>query len=82
MSELRHEHRVVGFVNAYSSTGTSSGATVDRDELIARTRTHPRGSRAAEIVVIRSEPPRTGTGKLLRRKVPADPTKTTPKVEA
>jgi acyl-CoA synthetase (AMP-forming)/AMP-acid ligase II len=40
--------------------------------LCAWTREHLRGSRAAELVVIRGELPRTDTGKLLRRQVLAD----------
>jgi len=47
-------------------------AKAEPDELCAWTREHLRGSRAAELVVIRSELPRTDTGKLLRRQVLAD----------
>jgi acyl-CoA synthetase (AMP-forming)/AMP-acid ligase II len=49
-----------------------TGAHAEPDELCAWTREHLRGSRAAELVVIRRELPRTDTGKLLRRQVLAD----------
>jgi acyl-CoA synthetase (AMP-forming)/AMP-acid ligase II len=53
------------------------GMTVEPDELCAWTRAHLRGSRAAELVVIRDALPRNDTGKLLRRKVLADLLETT-----
>jgi acyl-CoA synthetase (AMP-forming)/AMP-acid ligase II len=48
------------------------GTHVDPEELCAWTRQHLRSSRAAELVVVRDELPRTDTGKLLRRRVLAD----------
>jgi acyl-CoA synthetase (AMP-forming)/AMP-acid ligase II len=49
-----------------------AGMRVEPGELCAWTRQHLRGSRAAELVVIREALPRNDTGKLLRREVLAD----------
>jgi acyl-CoA synthetase (AMP-forming)/AMP-acid ligase II len=51
------------------------GFAADPDELCAWTREHLRSSRAADLVVIRDELPRTDTGKLLRRQVLAELTR-------
>jgi acyl-CoA synthetase (AMP-forming)/AMP-acid ligase II len=48
------------------------GEHAEPAELCAWTREHLRGSRAAEVIVIRDELPRNDTGKLLRRQVLAD----------
>ncbi|HEX3785558.1 MAG TPA: fatty acid--CoA ligase family protein [Pseudonocardiaceae bacterium] len=48
------------------------GERVEPEELCAWTRRHLRGSRAAELVVIRDQLPRNDTGKLMRRQVLAD----------
>jgi bile acid-coenzyme A ligase len=48
------------------------GTRADPAELSAWTRQHLRSSRAAEVVVVRDELPRTDTGKLLRRRVLED----------
>ncbi|HEV3358667.1 MAG TPA: long-chain fatty acid--CoA ligase [Pseudonocardiaceae bacterium] len=53
------------------------GMAAEPDELCAWTRKHLRGSRAAELVVIRDALPRNDTGKLLRRQVLADLLETT-----
>ncbi len=53
------------------------GMAAEPDELCAWTRQHLRGSRAAELVVIRDALPRNDTGKLLRRQVLADLLETT-----
>lgn len=48
------------------------GASVEPDELAAWSRQHLRRAKAVEVVVVRTELPRTTTGKLLRRQVLAD----------
>ncbi|HEY4459810.1 MAG TPA: AMP-binding protein [Pseudonocardiaceae bacterium] len=53
------------------------GMSIEPAELCAWTRRHLRGSRAAELVVIRDALPRTDTGKLLRRQILADLLETT-----
>ncbi len=48
------------------------GQQVAPDELVAWSRAHLRSAKAAEVVVVRDDLPRTATGKLLRRQVLAE----------